>query len=212
MENILEFLSDIGVILWIILGLSVLAIGIIIERLVYFRQITVNEEIVFAGIKEAIAKSRYEEAAALCDRTDSPLGALMKLGIRYRDQSEGVLRERLDEAARQKIPQLERYLTTLGTIAQISPLLGLLGTVTGNIQIFGVMGGGDLGNASLLSSGIAKALVTTAAGLIVAIPAMVFYNYLTKRVELLLIKMENHVSEVVSLLRLRYRRRGTTRL
>ncbi len=200
--RMIDILSKGGIILWIILGLSVLAAAIIIERLLYFKRIKVDEEKLFTRIKAALAKQHYDEALAICDSNISPLTGLMKVGINHRDQPDHVQKEMLKDAARQEIPQLERFLTPLGTIAHISPLLGLLGTVTGNIKSFGIIGGGAaLGDPTILAKGISEALLTTAAGLIVSIPAVIFYNYLVKKVENILINMENQVNEMILLLK-----------
>jgi biopolymer transport protein ExbB len=191
-----------GVILWIIMLLSVFAAAIIIERMLYFKRIKVDEDKLFLRIKGAIEKNHFDEALSICDSNVSPLTGLMKVGIAHRDQVEVVQKEVLRDAARQEIPQLERYLTPLGTIAHISPLLGLLGTVTGNIKAFGILGGGtSFADPSVLARGISEALLTTAAGLIVSIPAVIFYNYLVKKVENILIQMENQVNEMILLLK-----------
>jgi biopolymer transport protein ExbB len=191
-----------GPILWIIMGLSVLATAIIIERLLYFKRIKVDEDKLFLRIKGAVEKEHFDEALSICDSNASPLSGLMKVGIDHRDQPDYIQKEVLKDAARQEIPQLERYLTSLGTIAHISPLLGLLGTVTGNIKSFGILGGGiSMGDPSILAKGISEALITTAAGLIVSIPAVIFYNNLVKKVETILIKMENQVNEMILLLK-----------
>lgn len=198
----LDILDKGGIILWIILGLSILAAAIIIERLLFFKRIRVDEDKLFVRIKGALAKKHYDEALSICDNNVSPLTGLMKVGINHRDQPEIIQKEVLKDAARQEIPQLERFLTPLGTIAHISPLLGLLGTVTGNIKSFGILGGGTaLGDPSVLAKGISEALITTAAGLIVSIPAVIFYNYLAKKVENILINMENQVNEMILLLK-----------
>jgi len=198
----LDILQKGGIILWIIMVLSVLAAAIIIERVLYFKRIKVDEEKLFVRIKGAIAKNHFDEALSICDSNVSPLTGLMKVGINHRELPEYVQKEVLKDAARQEIPQLERFLTPLGTIAHISPLLGLLGTVTGNIKAFGILGGGiSMGDPSILARGISEALLTTAAGLIVSIPAVIFYNYLVKKVENILIKMENQVNEMILLLK-----------
>ncbi|MBF9017163.1 MULTISPECIES: MotA/TolQ/ExbB proton channel family protein [unclassified Oceanispirochaeta] len=198
----LDILDKGGIILWIIIGLSILAAAIIIERLLFFKRIRIDEDKLFVRIKGALAKKHYDEALSICDSNVSPLTGLMKVGINHRDQPEIIQKEVLKDAARQEIPQLERFLTPLGTIAHISPLLGLLGTVTGNIKSFGILGGGTaLGDPSVLAKGISEALITTAAGLIVSIPAVIFYNYLVKKVENILINMENQVNEMILLLK-----------
>ena len=198
----LDIISKGGPILWMIMVLSVLATAIIIERLLYFKRIKVDEDKLFHRIKGAIEKQHFDEALSICDSNVSPLTGLMQVGINHRDQPDYVQKEVLKDAARQEIPQLERFLTPLGTIAHISPLLGLLGTVTGNIKSFGILGGGmSMGDPSILAKGISEALITTAAGLIVSIPAVIFYNYLVNKVETILIKMENQVNEMILLLK-----------
>ncbi len=198
----LDIISKGGPILWMIMVLSVVATAIIIERLLYFKRIKVDEDKLFQRIKGAIEKQHFDEALSICDSNVSPLTGLMQVGINHRDQPDYVQKEVLKDAARQEIPQLERFLTPLGTIAHISPLLGLLGTVTGNIKSFGILGGGiSMGDPSILAKGISEALITTAAGLIVSIPAVIFYNYLVNKVETILIKMENQVNEMILLLK-----------
>ncbi|MDA3956480.1 MotA/TolQ/ExbB proton channel family protein [Oceanispirochaeta sp.] len=198
----LDILQKGGIILWIIMVLSVLAMAIVIERYFYFKRIKVDAEKLYIRIKGAFAKNHFDEALSICDSNVSPLTGLMKVGIAHRDQPEFVQKEVLKDAARQEIPQLERFLTPLGTIAHISPLLGLLGTVTGNIKSFGILGGGtSFADPSVLAKGISEALITTAAGLIVSIPAVIFYNYLIQKVENILIKMENQVNEMILLLK-----------
>ncbi len=125
----------------------------------------------------------------------------MKVGLEYKDHSEERIKDAIVSAANLEIPRLERYLSALGTIANIATLLGLLGTVTGNIRSFGVLGSmGAVGDPSLLAKGIAEALLTTAAGLIVSIPTIVFYNYLVNRVNHTIIRLENRVTEMVLIL------------
>jgi biopolymer transport protein ExbB len=125
----------------------------------------------------------------------------MKVGIEYRDYPRETIREVILDAANQEVPKLEKHLPALGTISYIAPLLGLLGTVVGNIEAFGVLGRfGAVGDPGLLAKGIAEALLTTAAGIIVAIPAVIFYNHLVSKVNHMIIRLENRVNELVLLL------------
>jgi biopolymer transport protein ExbB len=123
----------------------------------------------------------------------------MKVGIEHREYSREVIKMAISDAANMEIPRMERFLSTLGTIAHVTPLLGLLGTVTGNIQAFGVLGetGIGTGDPAVLARGISEALLTTAAGIIVSIPAIAFYNYLVGRVNHSIIRLENRVNELV---------------
>jgi len=197
----LELINKGGIILWIIVFLSPMALAIIIERFLYFRKIRVDEEKLIQRLKSSMEKGHYDEALSICDNNPSPITNLMKVGIEHRNYPKHIQKEVIMDAANQEIPRLERFLSALGTIAHVAPLLGLLGTVTGNINAFGVLGKfGSVGDPTLLAKGIAEALLTTAGGLIVAIPTIVFYNYLVSRVNHTIVRLENRVSELVLLL------------
>lgn len=197
----LEIFVKGGIIMYFILLLSLIAVVIIIERLLYFRHIRVDEESLIRRLKNALEKGHHDEALSICEQYPSPITNLMRVGIEYRRQSKQVIREAILDAASLETPKLERSLSALGTIATLAPLLGLLGTVTGNIRAFGVLGQfGAVGDPSLLARGIAEALITTAAGIIVAIPAIIFYNYLVTKVNHIILRLENRVNELVLLL------------
>lgn len=190
-----------GVIMWIIAFLSLVAAIIIIERLLYIRRIKVDEEKMINRLKSTLEKRHFDEALAICETNPSPITNLMKVGIEYRDYPRETIREVILDAANQEVPKLEKHLPALGTISYIAPLLGLLGTVVGNIEAFGVLGRfGAVGDPGLLAKGIAEALLTTAAGIIVAIPAVIFYNHLVSKVNHMIIRLENRVNELVLLL------------
>ncbi|MEQ8798805.1 MAG: MotA/TolQ/ExbB proton channel family protein [Salinisphaeraceae bacterium] len=121
---------------------------------------------------------------------DSPLGRILAAGLAVRGDDPRVIRERIEEAGREVVHELERYLNTLGTIAAIAPLLGLLGTVIGMIKVFAAITAAGVGDAQPLAGGISEALLTTAAGLCVAIPALVLYRTLRGRVDDLVMRME----------------------
>lgn len=184
------------------IGISaMIATIIIIERLFFYMAINKGQRDLLPRIRASIDKGHFDEAAAICDTIESPVSRLMKTGISCRDYSEAAIREAIMNQANREIPRLERYLSTLGTIANIATLLGLLGTVTGNIKAFGVLGGmGAMGNPALLAASIAEALVTTAAGLIVSIPAVIFYNFFIAEVNRMVTEMESSVSDLVLLL------------
>ncbi|MFW5783962.1 MAG: MotA/TolQ/ExbB proton channel family protein, partial [Spirochaetota bacterium] len=169
----------------------------------YLRKMRMDEGAVLARLKSAVSKGHYEEALAICEANPSPITNLSKVGIEHRSYPEEVIKSMITDAANMEIPRMERFLSTLGTIAHITPLLGLLGTVTGNIQAFGVLGdfGAVGGNPAVLARGIAEALITTAAGIIVSIPAISFYNYLVAKVNHLIIRIENRVNELVLMLK-----------
>jgi len=191
-----------GIVMIFILLLSVAAAVIIIERILFFRRIRGDEEKITANIRSALDQNHFYEAIAICEGDPSPMSNLIKVGIEHRFYSHAEIKEAIIGAANMEVPRLEKHLSSLGTIAHIAPLLGLLGTVTGNIEAFGILGtAGAIGDPGMLASGISEALLTTAAGLIVSIPATVFYNHLVSRVNYIILRMENSVNELVLLLK-----------
>lgn len=130
-------------------------------------------------------------------RAHSPLGEILAAGLANSKHGREIMKECIEEAASRVIHELERYLSALGSIAAMAPLLGLLGTVFGMIQIFSGFMDGGMANAPMLASGIAKALITTAAGLIVAIPAVFFHRYLLRRVDEIVVAMEQEAIKLV---------------
>jgi len=180
---------------------AVIATILIIERILFYGATKKGERDLLPRLRSSIAKGHYDEAAAICDTVDSPVSRLMKTGIENRQFSDALVKEAVMNQANREVPRLERFLSTIGTIANISTLLGLLGTVTGNIQAFGVLGDmGTMGNPAMLASSISEALVTTAAGLIVSIPTVVFYNYFIAEVNRMVTEMEASVSDLVLLI------------
>lgn len=198
----IELLQKGGFIMAVILLLSLIGTVIIIDRLLFFRKIRVDEDTMINRLKATLEKGHFDEAVSICDSNPAPITNLMRVGIEHRNYSESEIKESIMNAANLEIPRLERFLPALGTVAHISPLLGLLGTVTGNIEAFGVLGqfaaGGD---PRALANGIAEALLTTAAGIIVSIPAIIFYNHLVSKVNHIIIRLENRVGELVLLLK-----------
>ena len=192
-----------GIIMVFILAISIVAVVIIIERFIYFRRIRVDETKMINRVKVTLEKGHYDEAMSICENNPSPFTNLMKVGIENQRYERHVIKELILEAASQEVPKLERSLSTLGTIAHIAPLLGLLGTVTGNIKAFGVLGsfGAVGGDPGMLATGISEALLTTAAGIIVSIPALGFYNYLVGKVNHMIIQLENRVNEMIIILK-----------
>lgn len=197
----LNFISKGGPILWVIMALSLVALAIIIERLLYLRRISIDEEKLFLRIKTSLMEGHFSEALSICDQNVSPFSSLLKVGIENRNQAEYMQRELLKDAAALESVNLERGLTALGTISNISTLLGLLGTVTGTMRAFGVLGKfGAVSDPSALASGVAEALITTVGGLVVAIPVIMIYNYFSSKVNLIMTRLETQVNSLVNLL------------
>lgn len=209
MNGLFQLFMDGGpVIMSAILLCSIVALTITIERFFYYKRISKNNDLIVKRIQNSINQNRYDEALAICDTIPSPVTDLMRAGIKHRNDSESQIQDAIQDAAGLEIPKLERFLTTLGSVASIAPLLGLLGTVMGNMETFGVIGAGvALGNMEQLAQGISKALLTTAFGLIVAIPATVVYNHYVNKVNNMILQLEIKANELVLLL-LKQKNRG----
>ena len=133
-------------------------------------------------------------------KTSSPLGQILAAGITSHRRGRDVMKESIEEVANQVVHELERYLNTLGTVAAITPLLGLLGTVIGMIKVFTAIQLEGTGNAAVLAGGISEALITTAAGLTVAIPSLFFHRYFQRKIDELVIYMEQEALKLVEVL------------
>jgi len=199
-----EVLKSGGVIMIPILFCAVLATFIIIERMIYFYVIGKNRSAVSSEIISLVKKKNYDGAIEYCRAINTPLTGILRKAVECRNFPVSEIREAVTNEATHQIPHLERYITPLGTIANISTLLGLMGTVTGNIQAFGVLGsGGSMGNPEIIAGAIAEALVTTAAGLAVSIPALVFHNYFVSRINRRMIEMEYTAAELIVALKIK---------
>jgi biopolymer transport protein ExbB len=194
----LEFLRQGGVILWILVAISAFVIAIIIERLIYFKRIAVDETKLYDRIKLAIEKGHIDEALAICDQNLSPFASLMRTGIENRDYPRTIQKEMLEDAAAQEAPRLEKNIVPLGTISNIAPLIGLLGTVTGTMKSLGVLGKfGAVSDPSILAGGLSEALINTVSGIIVAVIATIFYNYLVSKANNYLLRLEGQVNALI---------------
>jgi biopolymer transport protein ExbB len=197
---VLELLFAGGWVMAPILALSAIAIAIIIERFWTLRRLAVIPPGLGEEVQAWAANRQLDPAHIDVLRGNSPLGELLAAGLDVRHRPREQIKERIEDTGRHVIHQLERFLNTLGTIAGVAPLLGLLGTVTGMIRMFlGVLEYG-VGDASRLAGGIGEALVSTAAGLIVAIPALAFYRYFRGRVSEYVIDMEKQAMVLIDTL------------
>lgn len=186
----LELLISGGWIMWPILACSAIAMAIILERFWTLRRSTVLPPGLGQEVREWAAQHKLDPAHVEALRHNSPLGELLAAALEVRHRPREVIKERIEDVGRHVVHQLERFLNTLGTIAGIAPLLGLLGTVIGMIRMFlGILEHG-VGDVAQLAGGIGQALVTTAAGLCVAIPALMFHRYFRGRVLEIVIEME----------------------
>lgn len=199
-NKVLELIKAGGWVMWPILLASVIAMAIVVERFWSLQRKRIAPENLVAQVWQWLRSGQLDEARLQALRAGSPLGRILAAGLVNRRHERHVIRESIEEAGRLIVYELERYLNTLGTIAAVSPLLGLLGTVFGMIQMFGALKTSGAGDPAELAGGIGQALVTTAAGLLVAIPALYFYRYFRGRVDALVITMEQEAIKLVEVL------------
>ena len=193
-----------GPVMWPILLCSIFALAIILEKFWHLHKIRIDTQEFLSGVLDKMKHHQIKEALEICNKTTSPVAHILKAGILKYDRTREQIKEAIEDSSLYEIPRLERNLTTLATIAHISPLLGLLGTVTGMVRCFQVIQAkasalhpvspGDL------AGGIWEALLTTVAGLIVAIPTFVAYNYLVSHINSFILEMEKASTELVNFL------------
>jgi biopolymer transport protein ExbB len=189
-----------GLMIWPILIASAAAIAVFIERALHCHRAQINSTEFLNGVRTVLKRDNVVEALSICDATPGPVARLVKTAILNRDRGRERVREALEEAGMAEVPRLEEKLNLLATIAQLSPMLGLLGTVLGFIHIFGGMEAAGLNaNLGMLSKGVWEALICTAAGLAVSVPAHAGYNYLVSRVNDIVLDMERAATEIVNI-------------
>lgn len=185
---------------WLMLPIilcSIIAMAIVFERFWTLRIAIVAPDNLLAQAWEWIKDNEFDGNRLADLRRHSPLGELLAAGLGSAKYGREIMKESIDETAGKVIHELEKYLSTLGTIAAVAPLLGLLGTVIGMIDVFAVIMLQGSGNAAVLAGGISKALITTASGLSVAIPAVIFHRFFTRRVDELVVVMEQEATRLV---------------
>ncbi len=188
---------------WIMIPLllcSIIATAIIIERFWALQKKRIIPIDLVPKIRNWIKKDELEKSKLVFLHHHSPLGEILAAALANRNHSREIMKASIEEASSQVLHKLEKYLNTLGTIAEIAPLLGLLGTVTGMIAMFAAVGEVGLGNPRILSGGLSEALITTAAGLSVAIPAFIFYRYFRGIIDAHILTMEQEALKIVDVL------------
>ena len=184
--------------IWFLIFSSIVAVGLITERLFYLRSSRIAPPALLNEVVTNLKKRGVSDDMLAKLAKSSPLGAIFAAGLKNIKSTPEVMKESIEEAGRAATHELERFLTTLGTIASISPLLGLFGTVVGMIEIFGAQTAA--GNSpAILAHGISVALYNTAFGLIVAIPSMIFYRHFRAKVDSLTIEMEQQAIKLVEI-------------
>jgi biopolymer transport protein ExbB len=191
-----------GPILWVILALAVPVLAILAERILYFRRIALDEDKLFARVKGAVEKGHWDEAMAICDTVEAPLAGLIRAAVEHRSLPDADLKEAVRDAAVRELPAIEHTIQAVNVIAGISPLMGLLGTVSGIINSFNVLGSfGAVSDPSVLAKGISEALLTTAAGIVIAVPSMVIYAWLAGKANSVIGRLEGQANDLVRLVK-----------
>ena len=196
----LEFVEAGGWVMWPIILASVVALAIVLERLWLLRVRRVCPPELSAQVWRWISQRELNRGHVTSLREGSPLGQVLAAGLANLTHSRDVMKESIEDAGRHVANDLERHLNTLGTIAAVTPLLGLLGTVIGMMEVFDAVASQGVGRPRELAPGISKALITTIAGLSVAIPSLIFYRYFRGRVDRLVIQMEEEALKLVEVL------------
>ena len=190
-----------GIVMVPIILCSILAVAITLERLWTLRSQRVVPVELTDKVWQWVENRALSDKQIMALQQHSPLGRVLAAGLANRHRDRAVMIGAIEDAGRHVVPELERYLNMLGTIAAIAPFLGLLGTVLGMIQMFSGIGSHGLGDPSIVASGISQALVATATGLAVAIPSLMFYRYLRGRVDELTVEMEQEALKLIEILR-----------
>ena len=180
-----------------ILFCSAFALSIILERLWTLQQKRVLPRDLAAKVWNWLKSDQLDQRHIRALHQSSPLGQILAAGLTNRHRDRGIIKESIQDTGRHVVHEMERFLNPLGTIAAISPLLGLLGTVIGMVKVFTAITTHGVGNPTMLAGGISEALITTAAGLSVAIPALIGYRYLRRRIETLVVEMEKEAIKLV---------------
>jgi biopolymer transport protein ExbB len=189
-----------GWVMWPILAASVVASAIVVERFWTLRLAKITPPGLSARVWQQIRENRFDRAQLKALREDSPLGFILAAGISSARQGREAMKESIEDAGRHVVHEMERFLNTLGTVAALAPLMGLLGTVLGMIEVFNVVALRGSGDPSALAHGISMALITTATGLVVAIPALFFHRWFVRRVDELTVAMEQEAIRFVDAL------------
>jgi len=189
-----------GSVIWLIILAAAIAIAVFIERVLHCHRAQINSTEFLNGVRNVLKRNNVVEAVSICDATPGPVARLVKIAVLNREHGRDRVREAVEEAGLTEVPQLEEKLNLLATIGQITPLLGLLGTILGFIKVFRVVQTEGLyAHIGTLSNGIWEALICAAAGIAVAIPVHAAYNYLVSRINKIILDMERASGEIVNI-------------
>jgi biopolymer transport protein ExbB len=186
-----------GLIMYPLTLLSVLGLGVVIEKIINLRTPKVLQREIINCVESVKTAADIPMAVKICERHDTPFANIIQTGLEEAPSGLAVVRQAMEDTGRREIKRLSRYLVVLETVAAASPLLGLLGTVFGMIKVFSVISIAGVGQAGLLSGGIAEALITTAFGLSIGIPALIAFNFFDSQVDNFVIKIEAYAHQLL---------------
>jgi biopolymer transport protein ExbB len=193
-------LTNGGPMAWLLLLMSAVVIVVFTERLLHYHRAQINSTEFLNGVRNVLKRENVVEALSICDATPGPVARLVKTAILSRDRGREGVRDALEEAGLLEVPRLEDKLNLLATIAQVAPLMGLLGTVMGFMRMFrDLQLAGTFATPNQLAGDIWQSLICMAAGLAVAIPTYAGYNYLVNRVNSIVLDMEKASTEILNI-------------
>ena len=199
--NPIKLLHDGGLMMYPLFACAVFSVTVMIERFISIHKASADNEALSQQVRDHLMAGRVNDALAVCDAHSGPVAGLLANGIRNRNLDSDSIERAMEELALRETPLLYRRLGVLDTIITIAPLLGLLGTVTGMIQSFNVVGSTQgLNNPSAITGGVAQALLATATGLAIAIVTLIGYNYLTEKVKEIIADMEVRATQLMNIL------------
>jgi len=197
----MAFLSKGGIVMIPIIICSLIGFAVFVERLLALKREKIIPINLFEETKALVLEHKIDEALELCNANGSSLARILRVGIKNYGRPREAVKEVIEEVGRREVAFLDKYTGIMGTVANITPLLGLLGTVSGMIKAFNVISAVGVGDPAVLAGGISEALITTASGLTVAIPTFVGYKFLLSKADILVIEMEEFSTDVVELLK-----------
>lgn len=197
----LTIISKGGPLMFVLIFLSCVVFAVFFERLIYFHRIHLDPDRFLQGLRNILKRGNIVEAIQICEATPGPIPLILKEGLMRNERNKEDIKGAMLDASITEIPRLEKNIMVLSTIAHIAPLVGLLGTVAGMIKCFQqIQSMGGIVNPGDLAQGIWEALITTAAGLVLAIPTYVAYNYLLNRVNSIILGIEKTSTEVINMI------------
>ena len=186
-----------GIMMYPLFLASVLALAIIINKLQVLSRAKTGEKELMGRIKGLIDQKRVEQAVAVCNNSKGPVASILKAGLSQYDKGQKAMEDAFETQASEEVPRLESYLPALATIAAVSTLMGFTGTVIGMIRAFDSIAAASATSPAIVASGISEALITTATGLLIAIPTLLFYRYFVHRVDRFVSEVERYCRELI---------------